>query len=588
VEELFKALEINFKGGGERMLDLKQKYFILMMMLMIIVAISGSGFAFSPGAVYTVVLEKMNSDGTLTEVGSTTATADSQGKITFTFTNVPTNPTTHFLVITVKDSNNNVVRRSFVPAPPQGGTTELGVNNLSDKQTDMILQAASLVGSDDPVVIAYGLIFTRSPYLTDSDIQNIAALAKVAIIDGFEAFLRNNGVSEARLTTFKNALAYNANGKDIGDFTALFKSAVDNPAQAEDDMSKAAGLIADIFIDAAADADIDLALILAADDSAGNIAENGAGAQYYSALSQQFQSAINQSMMTFTTRIGFVRLAKEYKKAMTTLNTSGTQVDTFNNAINTLSSSLEALDKKYAKYYIDPENNPMTQQIQQQMDNDYQQVFITFMNAITSTDADVAQMRQNMADALSINESDLPQDVGQDYDYTGQQVNWPIPRVVVTNWVASILSAGGDLTYTRLDDVNYPIPGNITWLEGCSGIPNAQQYGDQQSCESNGGTWASQRTDFSQWNVPPSFAALMGIKEDVDIAEMTRGYLYYSSNPETNGQPTKEQERQAKLELIDTLNTIIGNIGGTINGDTPISLAQKKALVRLMLPPNPH
>jgi len=564
------------------MFGLKARYLTIILSI-IIVAIGGKAFALTPGADYTIVVEKMNSDGTLTEVGTTTAVADSNGKISFTMSNVPTNPSTHFLVITVKDSNNSVVRRSFVPAPPQGGTSQLGINNLSNKQTEMILHAASLIGSDDPIVIAYGLIFTRSPYLTDSDIQNIARVAKVAI-DGFEAFLRNNGVSEAQLAVFKNALAYNPNGKDIGDFTTLFKSAVDNPAQAEDEMSKAAGLIADIFIDAAAEADIDLALILAADDSAGDIAENGAGAQYMSALSPQFQMSIGQSMATFVTRLSFVRLAKEYTEAMTTLNASGTQVNTFNSAISTLSTALENLDKKYAKYFVDPENNPITQQVQQQMDNDYQQVFTTFMSAIASTDTDIAQMRQNMANALGISESSLPQDFGQYYDYTGQQVNWPIPQVVVTNWLASILSAGGNLTYTRLDDANYPIPGSMTWLGVCSD----PQYGDPQSCVSNGGTWTPQRTDYTQWNTPPALATLMGIKEDVDIAEMTRGYLYDSNNPDTNGQPTKEQERQAKLTLINTLDTIINNIGGTVDGNTSISLAQKKALVRLMLPPNPH
>ena len=386
------------------------------------------------------------------------------------------------------------------------------------------------------------------------------------------------------MTAFKNALAYNPNGKDIGDFTTLFKSAVDNPAQAEDEMSKAAGLIADIFIDAAAEADIDLALILAADDSAGETAENGAGAQYMNALSQQFQMSIGQSMATFVTRLNFVRLAKEYTKAMTTLNASGDQVNIFNEAISDFSTALENLDKKYAEYFVDPENNPMTQQVQEAMNADYNQVFTAFMNNITSTDTDITQMKQNMANALGISVSGLPQDFGRYYDYQGNVVNWPIPQVVVTNWLAGILSAGGNLTYTRLDDANYPIPGNMAWLGVCSD----PQYGDQQSCESNGGTWTLQRTDYTQWNIPLPLATLMGIKEDVDIAEMTRGYLYYYGNPETNGQPTRDQEREAKLTFINTLGTIVNHIGGTTDGSTPISEEQKKALVRLMLPPNPH
>ncbi len=560
------------------------RLYLIVLFLMMVLVLPGNVYALTAGADYTVTIEKMNSDGTLTEVGSTTVTADANGKITFSFSGVPTNPTTHFLVITVKDAAGNTVRRSFVPAPPEGGTNELGVNNLSDKQTEMILEAASLVGSDDPIIIAYGLIFTRTPNLTSSDLTNIAGLGKECIINGLEKFLTDHGVTEAKLTEFKNAVAYNPDGKDLGDFTALFKSAVDNPAQAEEDMSKAAGLIADIFIDAAAKTGIDLALFLAADNEAGNIADSGAGAQYFNALSPQLQTSISQSMMVYSTRISFVRMAKEYAEAMEALNATGDQVDTFNNAMSTLFTTLSNLDQQYAKYFIDPENNQLTQQVQNQMNNDYQQAFTTFMTAITSSDADITQMRNNVATALGISVNQLPQDVGHYYDYQGNLSNWPIPMVVVTNWVASIMTAGGELTYTRLDDNTYPIPPYMEWLGVCSDT----NFGDKQSCETNGGTWTVQRSDFTQMGFPASFAALMGIQEDVNIAEMTRNYLYDQSNPQTGGQPTHDQESQASFVLFNTLGAIVNNIGGTTDGNTAITDLQKKALVRMMLPPNPH
>ncbi len=560
------------------------KLYLIFLFLIMVLVLPGNVFALTAGANYSVTIEKMNSDGTLTEVGSTTVTADANGKISFSFTGVPTNPTTHFLVITVKDAAGNTVRRSFVPAPPEGGTNELGVNNLSDKQTEMILEAASLVGSDDPIIIAYGLIFTRTPNLTSSDLINIAGLGKECIINGLEKFLTDHGITEAKLTEFKNAVAYNPDGRDLGDFTALFKSAVDNPSQAEEDMSKAAGLIADIFIDAAAKTGIDLALFLAADNKAGNIAESGAGAQYFNALSSQLKTSIEQSMMIYSTRISFVRMAKEYAEAMQALNATGNQVNTFNNAMRTLFTTLSNLDKKYAKYFIDPENNQLTPQVQAQMDNDYQQAFTTFRAAITSSDADITQMRNNVATALGIPVNQLPTDVGHYYDYQGNLSNWPIPMVVVTNWVAEIMTAGGNLSYTRLDDNTYPIPQNMTWLGVCSNT----QYGDKQSCEANGGTWTTQRSNFAQMGFPTSFAALMGIQEDVNIAEMTRDYLYDQHNPQTNGHPTHDQESQASFVLFNTLKTIVNNIGGTTNGNTAISDIQKKALVRMMLPPNPH
>ncbi len=566
--------------------------YLLILLVAVFVALPQEAEALTSGATYTVVLERMNSDGTLTEVGTTTAIADSSGKITFTFAGVPTNPTVHFLVITVKDSSGNVVRRSFVPAPPAGGTNSLGVNNLSDKQTAMILKAAELVGSDDPIVMAFGLILTRAPGLSSNDIVNIATLGKRVIKDGltgsFEQFLLDNGISSVKLNTLKDAIAYNPSGKDLSDFTSLFKSAVDNPAQAQDDMAKAGGLIADIFVDAAARADIDLAMILAAHDSAGYLVDNDPQAsQALNSLSSTYKSAIEQAMTAFFMRIAYVRMAKEYTKAMTTLNATGSQITRFNQAVTTLTDNLAALDKKYAKYFEDPDNNPMTQAVQQAMNADYQQVFTTFMGDITSTDQEITAMRQNIANALNIPVADLS-DVGTYYDYTGQQRNWPIPMVIVTNWVANIISAGGELTYTR---DTLPIPSTITWIGSCSGTPNADQYNDQQSCESANGTWTAQRTDFTQQfqqGKELSFAALMGLREDVEIVEMTRYWIYDQNNPNTNGQPTREQEKQAKVDMINNLNNLVGNLGGTTDGSTAISTAEKKALVRLMLPPNPH
>ncbi len=549
-------------------------------------ALPGAATAFDPNAAYTVVAEKMNSDGSLTEVGSVNVTADADGKIEFSFSGVPTNPDVHFLIITVKDANGNVVRKSFVPAPPASGTCSLGVNNLSDVQTDMIVKVAELLGSDDPITIAFGLILTRAPGLTDADVGNIAALGKRVIQEGltgsFQQFLLDNGVSSSKLTALKNALAYNAGGKDLSDFTSLFKSAVDNPAQAQDDMAKAGGLIADIFVDAAASVNIELALILAAHDSAGYLVDNDTEAsQAFAALPSAYQSAIGQAMASFFMRIAYVRLATEYTNAMTTLNATGAQVSRFNGAVSTLSTALEALDKKYAQYYADPENNPITPTVQQQMNTDYNQVFTTFMADIMSTDTEIAEMKDNIASALGVSVSSLPSDVGTYYDFNGQPRNWPIPMAVVTNWVAGIISAGGGLTYTR---DTLPIPGVVEWLGTCSD----SQYWNKQDCEGNGGTWTTGRTDYASQGMPASFAALMGLREDVEIVQMTRYYIYDPNNPNTGGQPTRDQEKQAKVDFAGNLNNLLGNIGGTTDGTASITNAQKKSLLKLMLPPDPY
>ena len=83
---------------------------------------SAATAALLPNTAYTVTMEKFLSDGTLSTVDTTAVTSDGSGKIAFTFSNVPTCPTTNFLSLKVEDAANTVVRRSFSPAPRAGRT----------------------------------------------------------------------------------------------------------------------------------------------------------------------------------------------------------------------------------------------------------------------------------------------------------------------------------------------------------------------------------------------------------------------------------------------------------------------------------
>ncbi|RJQ17508.1 MAG: hypothetical protein C4560_08775 [Nitrospiraceae bacterium] len=515
--------------------------------------------ALTPGETYTVVMSKVNSNGSVTDVGSTTALADADGKISFSFSSVPTSPDTFFLVITVKDSLNEVVRRSFVPAPPENGTGQLGANDLSTTQTDMILETLFSAGTDDPIVVAYGLILTRTPGLIDSDIQNIAILGKLAIMNGFETSLTENGVSASQLQTFKEKIVYNQPNKDLSNFTALLKSAVDNPDQASDDMGKAAGMIADIFIDAAIAADIDLSLIQAAHDAAGDVVgTNSEAIVAFAAISDGTSSVIDAAMSSFFIRIGAVKVKTSYTNALNILDASDDQITSFNTAVQTLVTTMEELDKDYSQYFMNPLT--MTDEIKTAMNNAYQTAFQTFQGAIADSDANIAQMRTNIVTALnaaygsSMTVDDLA-DVGTYRDMDEAEINWPIPQVVAVNKIASIILAGGNLVYDR-DAVatDYPVPDNMDWLNMGSGT----------------------RTDYEEMGMPASFAALMGMQEDVMIAEHTKWSLW------EGGEPTREQQETAKLAYHDNMELITEGLSGTTDGSTPISGEVLKALVKMM------
>jgi hypothetical protein len=427
----------------------------------------------------------------------------------------------------------------------------------------MILAALAAAGTDDPIVVAYGLILTRSPNMSDDEVQAVATLGRLCIQQGFENMLLSNGVTAAQLAAFKQKLIYNQPNKDLGNFTALFKSAVDNPAQATDDMNLAAGLIADIFIDAGVAAGIDLSLILAAHDAAGMVIDSNAEAgAAFASFGAATGSCIDQSMSNFYMRIQAVKLKACYTSAFTILNASGAQVTRFNTAVQTMMSSMQDLDKLYGQYYEDP--SLMDSTIQAEMDAAFSSVFETFQANIAATNDEITAMKSAIAAVLGITVGDLPPDVGTYINYDGDPVNWPIPQVVATNWIASILQAGGGLTYDRATvAAALPVPDNMTWLNG-TGV----------------------RSDFVGSGMPASFAALMGMQEDMQIAEMTRNYIWDGSNPSTGGNPSAEQRQDANVAYADDVALITGSLSGTTDGITAISADQKEALVKMVEHPN--
>ena len=509
--------------------------------------------ALTAGQEYTVVLSKVNGDGTLSAVSSTSATADANGKLSFTLDNLPSAADTNFVLLEVKDSNGTVVRQGIAPAPAEGSTNLVGVNELSDIQAQALLAAMQSNNSDDPIGVAFGLVFVRSPNLQANDISLLAQMMGTAIMgdDGMEAFLLANGVSATELATFKKRLVSNAasGSKDLSDYIAFFKSAVDSGS--DDDMAKAGGIMADIFIDAGATAGIDPTLLLAAFNAAGNA--QGLD-QAMTSLSPGFGTSVEQAVSGFFTRVAAVKLNREYSDALATLGGSQELIDRFNTGVQALVTAQQAIDVQYMDFFMNPEGytDQQRQTIQQQIDQAFQNAFSQFAADIQVTDAERDAMRATVATALGVDAGTLPPDVGQGYDFSGNLVNWSIPQTVAVTWVANNLIAGGDMSYTR-DDT--PIP---THMQG----------------------WLSSRTDFVAQGMPASFAALMAIAEDVEIIENARWEIYQ------NGQPDPAVEEQARLTYLSRLQGLIGNVSGTKDGSTAIDADERKALVKLMQEPS--
>ncbi|MBT3581872.1 hypothetical protein HOC37_04840 [bacterium] len=561
------------------MKSFKTKIFLSFLTLILVAfTVSPIMASLTPGESYTVILEQVNSDGTLTEKSTSSVAADANEKIDYAFTNVPTHDGdgVNFLVITVKTEAGTVLSKGLVPAPAQNTTTKLGANALSTTQTKSILEGFAANSTDDPIYASFGFVITRSPEITDADITNIALGGGAVILGtgGYVATLEEL-CTTAQMTAFKSALIYNATEgtSSLANYTEAFNDAValTDTTAADNEMAKASGsIMADIFMDAAEKAGVKLEYILIAFDATGYKVEDN---ENMMAISTAVMNNMNAAVSSFMTRIAATKVQKKYTAALTVLEASGTQVTNFNAAVSTMVSSQEDIDTEYSGYFMDPEgyldDHPELDAtaIQTALNTAFTSIFTTFQADIESSDAEITSMRATMATAFNITVAELISSsgnppIGRTYKMemtapgeTPDLQNWPIPITVVHSWVANIIANGGSISYTR----------------DTLAIPSMMQQ------------WMSTRHDFTEGGTPASFAALMGIREDVEIIQMTKFSLY-----EEGGRPDQAVEKAGKEAFVTRLVATMARITGTTDGTTEISEAQKKALIALMVEPNLH
>ncbi|MBI4224064.1 MAG: hypothetical protein HY609_03965 [Deltaproteobacteria bacterium] len=524
-------------------------YFIMIPLLFL----SAKAFSFDANSTFSVTLAKVNANGTTTDITSKSVTSDTDGKISFTFaaSDVPTvdGDGVNFLVITVKNAAGETVRQSVAPAPCSGNTNEVGVNSLSDVQSKAILEGAEAAGTDDPIYASFGFLLLRSSKLSSADRSAIAACGRGAILGsgGMIEHLSNTcGASASAMSTFRQKLVCNSDSgtKDLGDYSANFKGAIDN---ADDTlMSEAGGFIADVFVDGWNSAGRnDLACMLAAFEAAGTVTEGNSDCLD---ISSAANTIVNQALIAFFQRIAGVKVRREYTTALSALGASGTLVERFNSAVSTFLTSLNDI---FDAYHDEFENQSMTEADQTAMNAFFQTSFNSYISNSRTTSAEISDVKTRFAAALGIdvNDSSL-NSFGSWRDINGSTVNWPIPQLVQHDWLATILNAGGSLSYTR----------------DTLAIPSMMQ-------------WLNSRTTFNSGQA--TLDAREGLREDVQIIQFT-----FFSTFSGGGQVTREQEKNAKTLMGQRLEGLLANIGGTQNGTTAITDAQKRALIRTMLEPD--
>lgn len=541
--------------------------------------------ALSANSTYTVTIEKVNSDGTVTSGAtslgiSTTGTTDADGILSFTLSDVPSNDTCNFLVITIKDGSGNTARQSVAPCPDNGSTMPMGITGISNHQTVALLDGFQSAGSDDPILAVFGNTVVRSTGISESDLQVLAPLMSEAISgsdpNSFVNYLKNNGVTDSQLATYRSAIVSELADANDG-FSKVMKDAAAARATSPDEMRKTVGKAASklikVLIDAADAAGFSPDIPMEAQMAMGGV---------ITPLIQAHQAEIDPAALasidsTMSGAIDKLRSDKEinhYTDALSTLGATGADLTQFTNAATTMASSISSAFQTFQTVFDGSETAAEVQAAETTFQTATQNAFNTFITSVQADNTRITTLVNAINTILgpgSVQSSDF-----QTYDPSGNAINWPIMMVVATQWINNAVSQTGDpantVSYTR-DTVSPPL---TDWFGECT----HNGFFSKQDCENDGGTWgARSRTDFSAQGIPGSYASLFAIQEDMMIRGIIRDSAVQAAGSNMEDQMTAEKAYR------NGLDSIAANISGTNPDGDPITDAEKDALILLMKTP---
>ncbi|MDP3296932.1 MAG: hypothetical protein Q8N09_04975 [Thermodesulfovibrionia bacterium] len=549
------------------------------------------------GEQYTIEIDAISSTGTTVDLGiSASAVADSNGKISFNIQGIPDRTSYNFLLVTIKDPTGATVRRSLAPAPSSGSSTNLGVSLVTDDQAEALISAMQTAGSDNPIMVAFGMVILRTAALDSTNLARVATAARGAVT-GFETELTSLGVTASQLVTFKSGIV-----SRLGQFTSLYKDAVDaaTDAAAAQNRGKAAGLLMQILVNSATDAGFREDYVELAMMAAGDAVDNDAS---WASLPSSFRNAVDAEMSSAIMKMRAEKSLKKYTDALTTLGASSSQLSRFNTAANTLFTSMENAFKTFEVLFQDEDNMPADADItaaQTAINTAMQTAFDTFITDSASTGTEIDTMATAMKNGFcGVNAGCITMITtmrGTNANNTmfsfrkqdATAVYWPIPMAVPTTWTSNIVAAGGSLTYTR---DTLAVPAMLSWLNSedweVDVTPNLKRHdfgdvgaggpGNDLGNEAGANTVAG-----DDMAIPASLAALNGLREDIQIIEFTK----YSDFQAGGGNPTMTQMKT----IMNNFNTRLAEresaLSGTTDGATSISTTQKKALITTSLSPD--
>ena len=506
-----------------------------------------TAMALTPHTTFMVKLSTVSPSGQLTQAATMPGTSDANGKISFHFANAPTNSTARFLMVQIADINGAIVRQAMVAAPAPGGTVNMGVSEVTDKQAKAMLKTIADAGSDNPTPMMLLTSMLRSGAISDSDAEAFSPLARAAA-GAFETFMTAKGVTATQMATFRvNMLTA------MRDVAAKYWDTVNaaTPALAADQRGEAIAAFMDAMVDAAIDAGIAANLMPLALDEAAKAAESAA------ANAPLDTNVIMAMRAIFRVETEQRRLKAEmgsYETAMTTMGATATQAQQLSSAIKALGNAMMSAQVNFEQMFVDPANFPNAAAISAAESSMFTAMQVMSAN-FTATDAaasnsEITGMLNTMATRISNTGGAMSgmtttalsgMGIGRMTSAPGGLQNWTVMMTAANNFV----TADSPLTYTP----STTLTGQLTALGGTPPTPPA----------------------FSQLVDP--YKALLELQYDLMLLKLINARKL----AQLGATPTQEQLAQLKEETLAMTAALKQNLSG-------ITDAQKDLLVTLSSP----
>jgi hypothetical protein len=378
---------------------MKKRIHALGLALLFTAISASSALALTANHGYIVQLSTLSATGQQAAVEQMNATTDANGRLNFQFTNVPDTGTAPFLMVQIMDTvggQQQVVRQTLVPAPKADQQMQMGVNEVSYRQTQAALQAMQTAAAGGQMLGAmFPLTMIPTGAISSDDAGNFGTAAGTAA-GTFHDYLTQNGVTAEQMTTFQNGMV-----DAMRTFAADNRSVVNQP-----DPGTAAGLYGQAgaqfmerMFQAGDTAGIDPALMAAAFDQAGQAIDNSPA---LGTIPAGTIAAMHGTYLAGAQQRQLLAQMSRYATAMPVVG--ATQTQTFTTARTNLQNAMVSARQNFGQQaFADPATLPNQTTIDQAlntMETAMQGAFGTFNTNTTASSTEIDSMLSVMAGGM--------------------------------------------------------------------------------------------------------------------------------------------------------------------------------------------